>query len=192
MTNHYSTVSAVAQLHAGRQGKPALYKTVLKRVLDIALSILLLPILLPVLAVLCVLVMRDGGPGLFGHARVGRNGKVFKCWKVRTMVTDAQARLDALLESDPQAREEWDRDRKLRNDPRITRLGAFLRQSSLDELPQIFNVLKGEMSLVGPRPVTAPELDRYGGGKSAYLALRPGVTACGRSPAAMTSAMLNG
>ncbi len=92
------------------------------------------------------------------------------------MVTDAQERLDALLESDPNARAEWDRDRKLRNDPRVTRIGNFLRKSSLDELPQIFNVLKGEMSLVGPRPVTESELERYGTQQGVYLAMRPGVT----------------
>ncbi|MAE91113.1 MULTISPECIES: sugar transferase [Salipiger] len=147
-----------------------------KRAFDIVLSILMLPILLPVIAVLYIAVRAEGGPGFFGHKRVGRNGTQFRCWKIRTMVPDAQERLEELLRNDPAARAEWERDRKLRNDPRVTRLGAFLRRSSLDELPQIWNVLRGEMSLIGPRPVTEPELQRYGGAAWAYLAMRPGIT----------------
>lgn len=152
------------------------YDGFLKRGLDIALSILMLPILVPIIALLYICVRSEGGPGFFGHRRVGRDGTEFKCWKIRTMVPDAQARLEALLASDPAARAEWMRDHKLRNDPRVTRLGNFLRRSSLDELPQIWNVLRGEMSLIGPRPVTSPELERYGQHRWAYLSLRPGVT----------------
>ncbi|WP_315901587.1 sugar transferase [Salipiger bermudensis] len=157
-------------------GSAARYNGVQKRVLDLVLSIIMLPALLPVIALLYIAVRLEGGPGFFGHRRVGRDGKTFRCWKIRTMVPDANARLAALLESDPEARAEWERDHKLRNDPRITRLGAFLRKSSLDELPQIWNVLKGEMSLIGPRPVTEPELERYGGQKWVYQSMRPGVT----------------
>jgi len=152
------------------------YRNAMKRVLDIVLAIALLPILVPVIGIIYVLVRAEGGPGFFGHTRVGRNGETFRCWKLRTMVPDAQERLEALLKSDPVARAEWDKDQKLRNDPRVTRLGAFLRKSSLDELPQIFNVLKGEMSLVGPRPITTAELERYGGFKWVYLSMRPGVS----------------
>jgi len=147
--------------------------SITKRTFDIVLSVLMLPILLPVIAVLYIAVRAEGGPGFFGHKRVGRNGTQFRCWKIRTMVPDAQERLEELLRNDPAARAEWERDRKLRNDPRVTRLGAFLRRSSLDELPQIWNVLRGEMSLIGPRPVTEPELQRYGGAAWHYLALRP-------------------
>lgn len=119
---------------------------------------------------------RDGGPGFFGHRRIGRNGEVFRCWKIRTMVVDAEARLAEHLASDPEAAAEWERDHKLRDDPRITRLGAFLRATSLDELPQIWNVLKGEMSFVGPRPVVRDEMRKYGAARTAYLAMKPGIT----------------
>lgn len=147
-----------------------------KRFFDVALSILLLPILVPVIFMLFACVKASGGPGFFGHVRMGKDGRSFRCWKLRTMVPDAQDRLNALLDRDAQARAAWQRDRKLRDDPRVTRFGWFLRQTSLDELPQIFNVLKGDMSLVGPRPVTAEELEKYGVHKVAYLAMRPGVT----------------
>ncbi|MFW2590107.1 sugar transferase [Sagittula sp. SSi028] len=153
------------------------YRGAPKRALDIILTLVFLPMVLPVLAVLYFLVKRDGGPAFFGHERIGLNGKPFKCWKVRSMVPDAKARLDALLASDSEAMAEWMRDRKLRSDPRITRFGAFLRKSSLDELPQLINVLRGEMSLIGPRPVPQEELDQnYGGHKWVYQSVRPGVT----------------
>lgn len=152
------------------------YETKGKRIVDVVLSLLLLPLLLPIIAVLYVLVRLDGGPAFFGHTRVGRDGVEFRCWKLRSMVTDSQARLAEHLAADPEARAEWERDHKLTNDPRVTRLGDFLRRSSADELPQIWNVLKGEMSLVGPRPVTAEELARYQGYEWAYLSQRPGVT----------------
>jgi exopolysaccharide production protein ExoY len=121
-------------------------------------------------------VATSPGPALFRHRRVGFNGKYFDCLKFRTMVTDAPERLRQLLESDPVAAAEWAANRKLRYDPRVTAIGAILRRSSLDELPQLFNVLKGDMSIVGPRPVTAEELVRYSGAVDAYLACRPGIT----------------
>lgn len=154
----------------------SLYGRVIKRMGDLLIVICLLPTVLPVIGIMYFLTRLDGGAGFYGHRRIGKSGKAFTCWKIRTMVPDAQARLAALLESDPMSREEWERDCKLRHDPRVTRIGHFLRQSSLDELPQIWNVLRGDMSLVGPRPVTQDELARYGAGKSAYLALRPGIT----------------
>ena len=147
-----------------------------KRVFDIFLALLLLPVLVPVIAALWFVTRRDGGPGFFGHTRVGKNGKYFKCWKIRTMVVDAEAKLQAYLEANPAAAEEWALDHKLENDPRITRLGDFLRRTSLDELPQIWNVLKGEMSFVGPRPVTRIEMRKYGRCRTAYLSLKPGIT----------------
>ncbi|MEM6311038.1 MAG: sugar transferase [Pseudomonadota bacterium] len=147
-----------------------------KRAFDLALAIVLLPLLTPVIAVLWLMARSDGGPGFYGHGRIGRRGVPFKCWKVRSMVLDADERLCALLQTDPAARAQWDRDQKLDNDPRITRFGHFMRRTSLDELPQIFNVIKGDMSFVGPRPVVQDELERYGAYKGKYLSLKPGIT----------------
>lgn len=147
-----------------------------KRVFDLVLAFLLLPLLLPIIAVLWAITCRDGGPGFFGHRRVGRNGKPFLCWKIRSMVIDSEARLKQHLAENPEALVEWRESQKLTNDPRITKLGAVLRATSLDELPQIWNVLKGEMSFVGPRPVVRDEIRRYGELRTAYLSLKPGLT----------------
>ncbi|MBR3369166.1 MAG: sugar transferase [Rhodobacteraceae bacterium] len=152
------------------------YSRYAKRVLDLLIAIALVPIIAPVIAVLWVLVRREGGPGFFGHNRVGRDGQMFKCWKIRTMVPDAEQKLKEYLDANPAAAQEWRENFKLENDPRITRLGAFLRKSSLDELPQLWNVFKGEMSFVGPRPVTRDELAMYAGYEDAYLSQRPGIT----------------
>ncbi|MFN7308088.1 MAG: sugar transferase, partial [Acetobacteraceae bacterium] len=131
----------------------------------------------PFFLIVALMVRADGGPAFFAHQRVGRGGKLFGCLKFRSMVIDSQARLEALLASDPAARAEWEATRKLKNDPRITRIGRFLRSTSLDELPQLINVLRGEMSLVGPRPVQVAEIDRYYGASAAhYMAVRPGIT----------------
>jgi undecaprenyl-phosphate galactose phosphotransferase len=118
----------------------------------------------------------DGRPVFFFQRRIGMHGRPFPCLKFRTMVPDAEVRLQALLESDPAARAEWQRDRKLRNDPRVSRVGAWLRRTSLDELPQLFNVIRGEMSLIGPRPVVEEELRRYGPRAVFYLKTRPGLS----------------
>jgi len=147
-----------------------------KRIFDLALAVLLLPLIAPVIAALWLLARRDGGPGFFGHSRIGRNGQVFKCWKVRTMVMGAEERLQAYLAINPTAAAEWARDHKLTNDPRITQFGDFLRKTSLDEPPQIWNVLKGEMSFVGPRPIVRAELSKYGADLGAYLSQKPGIT----------------
>ena len=149
----------------------------LKRGLDILGALALLLLLLPVLVLLALLVKADGGPALYAHERVGRGGRRFGCLKFRSMVPDADWRLAALLAKDPEARAEWESHRKLRRDPRITRIGGLLRATSLDELPQFLNVLRGEMSLVGPRPVQAAELaQHYGPAAEQYLAVRPGIT----------------
>jgi exopolysaccharide production protein ExoY len=116
------------------------------------------------------------GPIIFRHKRVGFNGKTFDCFKFRTMVADAPERLREVLEANPAAAAEWAQCQKLRNDPRVTPIGAMLRKSSLDELPQLFNVLIGDMSIVGPRPVTKEELSRYGASVRVYTACRPGIT----------------
>ena len=128
------------------------------------------------LAIGLAIFLQDGGPVLFAHRRIGRDGKTFRCLKFRSMAIDAEARLADLLANDPVARAEWEADHKLRHDPRVTRLGAFLRKSSLDELPQLLNVLKGEMSLVGPRPIVEAEIAKYGRRFRQYCAVKPGIT----------------
>jgi len=141
----------------------------------LALSILVL--LAPVMGVVAFLIWRrDGAPVLFAHYRVGHDGKLFRCMKFRTMYRDAERMLSELLAKDPAARAEWQREQKLLRDPRVTPIGNFLRRTSLDELPQLFNVLRGEMSLVGPRPITVGELTRYGRVRWHYLSVRPGMT----------------
>lgn len=147
-----------------------------KRALDIAGVIALAPLAAPLVGALWCAVRLDGGAGFFGHERVGQDGRTFQCWKLRTMVPDARARLKEHLRRDPDAAREWAQTYKLRDDPRVTRLGRFLRKCSLDELPQLWNVWKGEMSLVGPRPVPRAELQEYAGFERAYCAMRPGIT----------------
>lgn len=161
-----------------RTGPPSvgLYAAYGKRSLDLILAALLLPAFALTIAVLWGIVRAGGGPGFFGHTRIGRNGKPFKCWKIRTMVADADAQLQAHLSANPQAAAEWARDHKLTDDPRISPLGRLLRKTSLDELPQIWNVIRGDMSFVGPRPVVAEEIIKYGHHAPAYLAQRPGLT----------------
>jgi Undecaprenyl-phosphate galactose phosphotransferase WbaP len=145
--------------------------------LNQVLAFLMLVLLAPLMALVAFLIWRrDGAPIFFAHYRVGHDGKMFRCMKFRTMLRDAEPVLAALLASSPQARAEWQRDQKLTNDPRVTPVGNFLRRTSLDELPQLINVLRGEMSLVGPRPITVGELTRYGGVRWHYLSVRPGIT----------------
>jgi lipopolysaccharide/colanic/teichoic acid biosynthesis glycosyltransferase len=152
----------------------SIYRNHVKRVLDIVLVLLAaIPVVL-VLGVCALLIARDGGSPFYHQTRVGRFGKTFKMWKLRSMVLNADAALEAHLAANPAARVEWDRNQKLRNDPRITKMGQILRKTSLDELPQLWNVLKGEMSLVGPRPMMVDQQSLYPG--SAYYALRPGLT----------------
>jgi lipopolysaccharide/colanic/teichoic acid biosynthesis glycosyltransferase len=147
-----------------------------KRAFDLVVSGVALVFLMPFLLLLYVIVRLEGGaPALFRHTRIGRNGKAFSCLKFRTMVVDADRRLEELLR-DPVVAAEWRETQKLRNDPRITRIGVFLRRTSLDELPQLWNIFVGDMSLVGPRPVTRTELSRYGAIVGCYLAVRPGLT----------------
>jgi exopolysaccharide production protein ExoY len=148
-----------------------------KRLVDIIIALSGIILLAPLLVICFVaIVATSSGPALFRHRRIGFKGRNFNCLKFRTMATDAPERLRQLLESDPAAAAEWEANRKLRYDPRVTAIGAILRRSSLDELPQLFNVLSGDMSIVGPRPVTEEELARYSGAKDAYLACRPGIT----------------
>ncbi len=160
-----------------RRGAAEAVRPAAKRVMDLAGAALLLLICAPAFLVIAALVRMDGGSALYAHQRVGRDGRFFGCLKFRSMVVDADRRLAALLERDPAARAEWETTRKLKHDPRVTWVGRFLRATSLDELPQLINVLRGEMSLVGPRPVQASELASfYGAAAMHYMAVRPGLT----------------
>lgn len=147
------------------------------RALDLTVALPALIFLLPLMTLVAVAIkLQDGGPVLFGHRRFGYRGETFRCWKFRSMVVDAESRLQRLLDTNPVAQAEWAADHKLRNDPRVTWLGRFLRSSSIDELPQLLNVLLGDMSLVGPRPIVASEISRYGCHIRAYYEVRPGIT----------------
>jgi exopolysaccharide production protein ExoY len=147
-----------------------------KRILDIAGAIVLAAVFSPLIVAIAILMRREGGSIIYKHRRVGRDGRSFECLKFRTMVPNADQVLRELLERDAAIKAEWVRDHKLRCDPRVTRLGRFLRRTSLDELPQLWNVMRGEMSLVGPRPVVKEELLRYGRNVRAYLSTKPGIT----------------
>ncbi len=149
----------------------------LKRIFDIVLSALGLVVLSPLFGVVALAVKLDSpGPVFYGHTRLGRNGVPFKAWKFRSMVRNSGEILAALLARDPVAKAEWEREFKLRNDPRVTRIGEFLRRSSLDEFPQLLNVLRGEMSLVGPRPIIAKEIEKYGSYYNLVASVRPGLS----------------
>jgi exopolysaccharide production protein ExoY len=151
-------------------------RTAVKRAFDILGVLMLGLVFLPLILAIALVLASDGGPVIYRHRRIGRDGRVFECLKFRSMVPDADRKLRDLLERYPDLKAEWVRDHKLRDDPRVTRLGRFLRRTSLDELPQIWNVLRGEMSLVGPRPVVREELMRYGRSLPLYLAATPGIT----------------
>lgn len=148
----------------GRFGRSALlaaslsWRRVLKRSFDVLASGILLAVFAPAFALLISVVRSDGGPAFYAQMRVGKGGRLFRCWKFRTMVVDAEARLQAVLDSDPKLRAEFDRYWKLQKDPRVTNVGTFLRRSSMDEIPQLLNVLRGDMSLIGPRPRSVAEV----------------------------------
>lgn len=148
-----------------------------KRAMDLFIGVVALTAGLPLLATIALLVkLSSAGPVLYGHTRIGRNGRRFTAWKFRTMYRGADALLSKHFERFPLARVEWERDQKLRDDPRVTRVGRFLRTLSLDELPQMWNVLRGEMSVVGPRPIVDDEVARYGDCFHLYAAVKPGIT----------------
>jgi exopolysaccharide production protein ExoY len=163
--------SATPRLAAERA---VLYPGFGKRVFDlIFVAAIALPVLL-VLGILALLVATDGHSPFYVQKRLGRHGKVFRMYKLRSMVPNADAVLKSYLDSNPEARAEWDRNQKLKNDPRITRVGRLIRKTSLDELPQFFNVFKGDMSVVGPRPMMCDQQDLYPG--TEYYEMRPGIT----------------
>ena len=166
----------ITSIHARPRADRTLYALYGKRALDLILALLLLPLIAPLILALWALTRSDGHAGLYAHRRVGRDGKPFLCWKLCTMVPNADKLLAHHLATNPAHAREWTRTQKLTNDPRVTPLGRFLRRTSLDELPQIWNVIRGDMSFVGPRPVTEGELDRYGLHRHIYLSMKPGVT----------------
>ncbi|WP_281856952.1 sugar transferase [Litoreibacter halocynthiae] len=152
----------------------SLYRAYVKRAVDFVLILVGLPIILPLMILSALLVARDGYNPIYTQWRVGKNGKRFRFYKFRTMVPNADAVLESYLATNPSARAEWDRDQKLKNDPRIIPMGHFMRKTSLDELPQLLNVLLGDMALVGPRPMMVEQQAMYEG--DAYYELRPGLT----------------
>ena len=159
------------------QGAPARDgRFAVKRAFDIAASLSALIALSPLLVLIALIIRTDGGPALFAQRRLGRGGRAFHCLKFRTMAEDAEARLNALLDDDPELAEHYAIYKKLDADPRITRFGVFLRATSLDELPQLLNVLLGQMSLVGPRPMMEHEREDYGPAFAEYASVRPGIT----------------
>ena len=150
---------------------------IMKRIFDIVATVCGGLLILPILAIVAVLIYLDSpGPIVFGHKRVGQGGKEFPCYKFRSMVPNAQEALEVYLKENPAAREEWERDFKLKDDPRVTRIGKFLRKTSLDELPQLWNVLVGDMSLVGPRPIVRDEIVKYGDYINDFYLVPPGIT----------------
>ena len=151
-----------------------LYSSYLKRFLDFILILATAPIVVPVVIFFAILIKLDGGPIFYGQPRIGRDGRRFTCWKLRSMVVDADAKLTAYLEENPAAKAEWLVSQKLKDDPRITNIGHFIRKASIDELPQLWCILKGEMSLVGPRPFLPEQKELYKG--NAYYMVRPGLT----------------
>jgi len=152
----------------------SLYRTVFKRALDVGFILLALPVVGPMILIMALLAALDGHNPFYSQLRVGKDGRIFRLWKIRTMTIDADDRLAAYLKANPAANEEWEKHQKLKKDPRITPIGRLLRKTSLDELPQLINVLQGSMSLVGPRPMM-PEQEKYYYG-SAYYTMRPGIT----------------
>lgn len=150
----------------------------IKRIFDICFSLSALIIGSPIFIIVAACIaFSSPGKIIYSHERVGRGGRPFRCYKFRTMYTDADKRLKEILSACPELKAEWERSFKLKNDPRITRIGAFLRKTSLDELPQFWNVLKGDLSVVGPRPVIQEEIVKYFGSKaSKVLSIRPGLT----------------
>jgi len=169
-----SVIRIRPRITGSTKGHSDLYRRYFKRVLDIALVIAMAPIVVPFIAILAIAISLDGRNPFYKQARIGKDGRLFYMWKLRSMVHDADARLDSHLEADPEARAEWIHKQKLTHDPRVTRLGRILRKTSMDELPQLWNVFIGDMSLVGPRPMMPDQKALYPG--VAYYSMRPGIT----------------
>ncbi|MCC6305558.1 MAG: sugar transferase [Rhodobacteraceae bacterium] len=176
MTLHFIQPSDAAGVLALPGGAPrdGLYRAIGKRALDIALVVATAPVTVALVLLMAGLTLLDGGNPFYVQERIGRGGRVFRMWKIRTMVVGADRLLAACLAADPARRREWESTQKLKSDDRVTPLGRILRRTSLDELPQLWNVLRGDMSLVGPRPMMPDQRDLYPG--QAYFRLRPGIT----------------
>ncbi len=159
----------------GKRPNPeGFYRRSLKRLFDCTLVLVAAPFVAPLILLIALAVRLDGGPAFYSQERIGRNGRIFRIWKLRSMKVGADALLEAHLAADPAARAEWASTQKLKDDPRITAVGRPIRKVSLDELPQVWNVLRGDMSLVGPRPMMPSQAPLYPG--VAYYRLRPGLT----------------
>jgi Undecaprenyl-phosphate galactose phosphotransferase WbaP len=176
----YQEVAGRPYLRAQRKPRvPADYfrYRVIKRSLDIVLVVVSIPVTIPILTVVALLVkLSSPGPIFYSHRRIRTSGSFFSMWKFRTMCQNSTEVLEQYLAKNPKARAEWNRSHKLRNDPRITPVGSFLRRYSIDELPQLWNVLTGQMSLVGPRPIVAAEVEKYGDNFGCYCQVKPGLT----------------
>ena len=178
MTLHYTDLNQDLSLPrvgvALSNPKQSLYRNVFKRVFDTLVVLACMPIVAPIVVLMAAIVAFDGKNPFYSQLRVGLNGRHFRLWKIRTMTVDADDVLETYLQTNEKARAEWDCHQKLKHDPRITPIGRFLRKTSMDELPQLFNVVQGSMSLVGPRPMMLEQEKFYDG--AAYYHLRPGVT----------------
>jgi lipopolysaccharide/colanic/teichoic acid biosynthesis glycosyltransferase len=175
----FPDTSVALSVHAKRKTtafarRAGLHYPLVKRALDIAIVVLTSPVSVLIIGILALIVRCDGGKAFYRQTRIGRHGKPFTLWKLRTMVPDSEHTLDEYFATNPAARKEWAETQKLRYDPRITRLGIYIRKYSLDELPQLWNVLQGNMSLVGPRPILPEQMTLYPG--TAYFSIRPGLT----------------
>lgn len=163
--------TSTTQTASGRGG---FYRTIVKRAIDLALTVGSIPLWGTAVALGAAVVALDGHNPFYSQKRIGKDGRVFRMWKLRSMVPNADAYLESYLAGNPEAKAEWDRDQKLQNDPRITRVGKLIRKTSLDELPQLINVVTGDMSLVGPRPIMTNQKALYPGRR--YYDMRPGLT----------------
>lgn len=171
-TQDLDQATAIQATPSGAVG--GIYRNRVKRVLDLLAVLLAAPLIVPVVLLLAMMVALDGSNPFYSQSRIGMGGRIFRMWKLRSMVPNADALLEQYLASNPEARREWDETQKLKNDPRITRMGRFIRKTSLDELPQLWNVFAGDMSLVGPRPMMVGQDKMYPG--HAYYRLRPALT----------------
>jgi undecaprenyl-phosphate galactose phosphotransferase len=176
LTRRPAIPAAVSYRRTGLVGLRAACGAAFKRAVDLVGALILIAVLSPFIVAVSLAIWIEGGSVIYRHSRIGRNGQPFECLKFRTMVPNAEQVLKELLSHRPELREEWLLNHKLRDDPRITVVGRFLRRTSLDELPQLWNVIRGEMSLVGPRPVVRDELLRYGRSAPIYLGVQPGLT----------------
>ena len=174
LTDYLHSANVADREPAYQLPRTGAYRDTFKRVLDVALILISAPVVVPIILVLALCVALGGGKPFYSQQRVGRHGKTYRIWKLRTMVVDADAALERHLDNNPEMRSEWDSKQKLLNDPRITPLGKLLRKCSIDELPQLWNVLRGDMSLVGPRPMMVEQKEMYPG--TDYYDLRPGIT----------------